>query len=128
MFHFISQTSKKAKGQKSSKDTKRNNYYWVDMNMKTNQDWVAIYLTHVACMYVCNSLSISLNLKTETRMEGTPKGKSRDVNKRYQNWLRMHYKNKKGTRFSQFLLNLKFLIVKNLINGCNIFLKTHLNG
>ena len=46
--------------------------------------------------------------------EGTPSGISRDVNKEYQNWLRMHYENQKNTRFSRFLLNQNLLTGKKL--------------
>ena len=46
-----------------------------------------------------------------TALSGKESGISRDVNKEYQNWLRMHYENQKNTRFLRFLLN------QNLLTG-----------
>ncbi len=47
-------------------------------------------------------------------LSGRESGISRDGNKEYQNWLGMHYKNQKNTRFSRFSLNLKLLTGKKL--------------
>ena len=69
-----------------------------------------------------------LSVESEVLKEGTPSGISRDVNKEYQNWLRMHYENQKNTRFLRFLLNQNLLTgKKNLINVCKTILQTHLN-
>ena len=43
--------------------------------------------------------------------QGKEKGKSRDANIQRQNWLRMHYENKKKYKISRFLLN------QNLLTG-----------
>ena len=46
------------------------------------------------------TLAIFLGMLNET--PGQESGISQDVNKEGQNWMRMHYKNQKHTRFSRF--------------------------
>ena len=61
--------------------------------------WSDSVFWHLVCTWrrYCAS-----RIKCEVLKEGTPSGISRDVNKEYQNWLRMHYENQKIQDFCVF--------------------------